>query len=263
MKASSLVPMLPSIVVVARFESFDGTELSYETEGDGHPVLLLHGFASDSFINWVRPGIVDALVREGFRAITLDQRGHGASSKPHDPEAYADGAMVRDAEALMDHLGLQSVLMAGYSMGAINTLRLCASTGRVSAAVCAGIGSTTMGPREGGRSGLADALLTDDKSTVTNSVARSFRDFADLTGADRKALAAIQLSSLPALEDLGGLEIPVLVLCGDNDPLAGDPAPLASALPKGRGVVVGGTHLNVINNPDFQGELVAFLAEQR
>ena len=68
------------------FESFDGTRLSYVIDGDGTPVLLLHGFATDVFINWVRPGITDRLVREGFRAIAIDQRGHGMSAKPHDDE---------------------------------------------------------------------------------------------------------------------------------------------------------------------------------
>ncbi len=101
------------LTLMPRFESFDQVALSYEIDGDASPVLLLHGFASDSFINWVRPGVVDALVRNGYRAIALDQRGHGLSDKPHDPEAYADGTMVRDAQALLDHLSIERARSSG------------------------------------------------------------------------------------------------------------------------------------------------------
>src|SRR5205807_10281801 len=96
---------------VRSFESFDGLTLAYESYGSpgGVPVLLLHGFAADSEANWVRPHVVEALVDAGRRAITLDARGHGRSDKPHDPTAYADGAMVRDARALLDHLGVEEV----------------------------------------------------------------------------------------------------------------------------------------------------------
>ena len=50
-------------------------------------MILLHGFAADTNINWVRSGVLDALVDEGFRAVALDARGHGLSEKPHDPES--------------------------------------------------------------------------------------------------------------------------------------------------------------------------------
>jgi pimeloyl-ACP methyl ester carboxylesterase len=247
---------------VTKFQSFDGLTLSYETEGDGVPVLLLHGFATDSFINWVRPGIVDALVRGGFRAIMIDQRGHGLSGKPHDAAAYADDAMVRDAQKLLDHLGIERCLAAGYSMGARNLLGLVADDERVRAAVLGGIGSNMLHEREWGGS-IAEAMLAEDKRTVTDRVAKSFRDFADLTGADRRALAAIQQNSREPLQGLTSISVPTLVLCGDNDPMVGSPQELAAAIPGSRAVIVGGTHLNVVNNPEFHRELVAFIDEHR
>ena len=100
------------------FESFDGLRLSYLDDGDGRPVVLLHGFAADTNVNYVRSGILDLLLDEGYRVVTLDARGHGLSSKPTDPDAYADDAMKRDVIALFDHLGLENVLLVGYSMGA-------------------------------------------------------------------------------------------------------------------------------------------------
>lgn len=245
-----------------RFASFDGTQLSYEVEGDGVPVLLLHGYATDSFINWVRPGIVDNLVSGGYRVITLDQRGHGGSDKPHDPEAYAGDTMVRDARALLDELGLERCLGAGYSMGARTMLGVVVADQRVRAAVLGGIGSNMLHARDWGSS-VADAMLADDPRTITDRFAKSFRDFADLTGADRKALAAIQTNMRGPIEGLDSISAPVLVLCGDNDPLVGSPQELADRIPGARAAIVGGSHLNVVNNPQFHTEMRSFLDEHR
>src|ERR1700722_17086264 len=105
--------------VVDRFESFDGVGIAYVTAGSGPDVLLLHGFAADYPANWVAPGVVDALVGAGRRVIGFDARGHGQSDKPHDPAAYDNDAMTRDARGLLDHLGVERVDVVGYSMGAL------------------------------------------------------------------------------------------------------------------------------------------------
>jgi pimeloyl-ACP methyl ester carboxylesterase len=247
---------------VTRFESFDGISLAYEVEGEGVPVLLLHGFATDAYINWVRPGIVGALIGRGYRTIALDQRGHGSSDKPHEPDAYADKAMIRDAQALLDHLGISSCLAAGYSMGARNTLGLLMTDQRIRAAVLGGIGSNMLHAREWGGA-VADAMAASDKKTITDPTAKSFRDFADLTGADKQALAAVMRNSRAPLSGLDRVTVPVLVLCGDTDPMVGSPQELANAIPGARAAVVGGTHLNVVNNPAFHDELTSFLNEHR
>ncbi len=57
----------------------DGVEISYEVVGEGPPVLLLHGFTSDAMTNWVRTGIVYALVTASFQTMMYDARGHGKS----------------------------------------------------------------------------------------------------------------------------------------------------------------------------------------
>jgi pimeloyl-ACP methyl ester carboxylesterase len=213
-------------------------------------------------LNWERPGLLGRITAAGFRAVALDQRGHGDSDKPHDPAAYGDDAMVRDARALLDHLAIDACLAAGYSMGARTTLELVTSDERLRGAVLGGIGANMLRAREFGGA-LADAMRAPDKRQVTDRFARSFRDFADLTGADREALAAIQTNSRPPLRGLENISIPVLVLCGDNDPLVGEPQALGDAIPGAKVIIVGGTHLNVVNNPAFQDALVGFLEDHR
>jgi pimeloyl-ACP methyl ester carboxylesterase len=247
-----------------KFESFDGVKLSYEIDGDGPPVVLLHGFVADSYINWVRPGVVGRLVSGGYRTIALDQRGHGMSDKPHDPSAYADGAMLGDAALLLDHLGLERCAMVGYSMGAMNTLRLLTSgEARIRTAVLGGIGGSLLHAQVGGTEILAEAMEAEDKSTVTNAFAKSFRDFADLTRGDRKAFAAIQRQPRTPIEGIEAIGVPVLVLVGDNDPMIGDPQELAGRINGAKAAIVGGSHLNVVNNPQFHEELLSFLDAHR
>jgi pimeloyl-ACP methyl ester carboxylesterase len=122
------------------FASFDDLELSYLDAGEGAPVVLLHGFAADHFSNWVATGVVDRLIGARRRVIAPDARGHGASAKPHDPDAYANDAMVRDVRSLFDHLSLHRVDVVGYSMGSIVAGRLAPREPRVRSLVLGGVG---------------------------------------------------------------------------------------------------------------------------
>jgi non-heme chloroperoxidase len=248
---------------VPSFRSFDDTKLSYDSEGSGPIVVLLHGYAMDVFSNWVRPGIVDRLKRTGFRVVALDQRGHGMSDKPHDPDAYGDRAMEKDVVALLDDLAADRVAMVGYSMGAMNTLRLLiAGEPRIAVAVLGGVGSGSIATRMRDEA-FADAMETEDRASVTNPIFKSFRDYAETIRADRKALAALQRREVEEWGDPGVVDVPVLVLAAEGDPLIGDPAELAARMPKGEVAVVGGTHLNVVNNPQFHDAMLSFLEAQK
>src|SRR4029450_9370307 len=104
--------------------SFDGTRIAYTARGAGPTVLLLHGFGADHVLNWERPGVIDALVDSGRRGMATDARGPGARGPRHDPERYAGDTMVRDAQAVRDHLGVEQVDVVGYSMGAMGGARV-------------------------------------------------------------------------------------------------------------------------------------------
>ena len=89
---------------VASFESFDGVVIAYYTWGADDParppVVLHHGFAVNANLNWVMPGVVDALVAAGRQVYALDARGHGESGKPYDPASYGERAMSSDLRLL-------------------------------------------------------------------------------------------------------------------------------------------------------------------
>ena len=96
----------------------DDVELAFLDEGEGEPIVLVHGFASNAVVNWVQPGWVSFLKAAGRRVIALDNRGHGASTKLYEPAAYHSARMAADVAALLDHLGLGRPDVMGYSMGA-------------------------------------------------------------------------------------------------------------------------------------------------
>ena len=241
------------------FESFDGLRLSYLDDGDGRPVVLLHGFAADTNVNYVRSGILDLLLDEGFRVVTLDARGHGLSSKPTDSAAYADDAMKRDVIALLDHLGLDDVLLVGYSMGAHLALRLAPDEPRVKAVVLLGIGESGTGGEDGADRRDALVAVLDSPDDVDDASLRQFRVMA---GLDREPLLAYVRApgSVGPAPD-AGVDVPVLLVVGDDDENAGDPSPLAERL--GATLVrVPGDHFTANSRPELHRALTEFLTTQ-
>jgi pimeloyl-ACP methyl ester carboxylesterase len=114
------------------------------------------------------------------------------------------------------------------------------------------------------RAQIADAMLTDDPSTITNPTAKAFRAFADQPGKDRRALAASMrapTANLPR-EILATARRPVLVVCGEKDNLTGSPEPLAAAFANGRAVTVPNRdHMTAVGDKVYKAAVLAFLAE--
>src|SRR5450432_3575975 len=154
-------------------------EIAYLDEGEGDPILLVHGFASTKNVNWVYPGWVSELTKNGRRVIALDNRGHGDSGKLYDPALYEVAVMAGDVTALMDHLGIERADVMGYSLGSRMTAVLALSQPqRLRSAILGGIG---IGLVEGGGPGenVAAALEAASLEDVTDPVGRTFRAFAD------------------------------------------------------------------------------------
>src|SRR5438105_9800609 len=160
-------------------------EIAYLDEGEGDPILLVHGFASTKNVNWVYPAWVSELKKNGRRVIALDNRGHGESAKLYDPENYSIGIMAGDVRALMDHLNIPRADIMGYSMGGRIAAYLAHSRPqRLRCAVLGGIGMTLIG---GGGPGerVAEALEAASLDDVVDPMGRTFRAFADQTRSDR------------------------------------------------------------------------------
>jgi pimeloyl-ACP methyl ester carboxylesterase len=243
------------------FKSFDGRSLFYDDQGDGEPVVLLHGFVGDINIDWIRSGIFDLLLDEGYRVIAFDARGHGLSDKPHDAEAYEDDALSKDALALVDELGLDHFTLVGFSMGARTALHVAAIDSRVRAVVAMGLGHNSLRHNTRGLSLVPDAMLTDDPDSIEHDSIRNFREMADAIHADREALAlfmAAERTEVPDIVDT--VTVPVLVITGRDDETAGDPAPFAERLENGKALQTAGDHAGVKDQPDAHAAIVEFLA---
>jgi len=247
---------------MGEFTSFDDTTIVFDDMGEGPPVVMLHGFAADAYANWHQPKVVDAVVASGRRVITPDARGHGRSDKPHDIAAYKGNAMPRDVSALLDHLGLDQVDLVGYSMGARVTAQVATREQRVRSIVLGGVGiGVVRGGGLPGRGAIADALIAPDPNAIPSAAARAFRQFAESTGADREALAAVMRAGIGADSDpVGVISMPALVICGDRDNLVGDSSELANAIPGAEHVIVNGDHLTAVGDPMFRAAIADFLS---
>src|SRR5262245_55316508 len=206
--------------------SHDGCAIAWTEIGSGHPLLLIHGFASTWRRNWQETGWMEALARAGHRVIAYDQRGHGESEKRYDPEDYAPRRLVEDAIAVLDAAEVRRAVIMGYSMGARVALEaaLRHST-RVKALVLAGMGIEFRdfgGPRYD-REIVARALESGDTAGLPRG-ALFYRRFADQTRADRRALAACWRRPIRELDatDLATVTLPALFTVGDRDSVAGD-----------------------------------------
>ncbi|MBN4064781.1 alpha/beta hydrolase [Dehalococcoides mccartyi] len=93
----------------------DGVKIWFEVEGEGAPLMLVHGTTGNLNI-WRRLGVVDAL-KSDYKLILMDGRGHGQSDKPHEPVAYLPEPKSKDIEAILDSLGIDTTHYLGYSMG--------------------------------------------------------------------------------------------------------------------------------------------------
>ena len=238
-------------------------EIDYLDEGEGDPTVLVHGFASTKEINWVFPGWITTLGRAGRRAIALDNRGHGKSTKLYRPEDYTIAAMASDVHALVDHLGIARADVIGYSMGARISAYLAAhEPARVRSAVLAGVGLSLVGGRDL-RETIAAALEAPSLDAVSDPTGRTFRAFADQTRSDRRALAACIRGSSERLSraDAAAITVPVLVAAGTADDVAGPVRPLAELIPGAQVLEIPGRdHMRSVGDRVFKDGTLAFLA---
>lgn len=243
----------------------DGVRIAYLDEGEGEPILLIHGFASNVAANWIDPQWVRTLRQAGRRVIALDNRGHGESDKLYEPERYGAPEMAEDARRLLDHLGIERTDVLGYSMGArIAAFLIFAHPERVRSVIFGGLGIHMVRGMVGSGP-LAKALEAPRLEDVTNDTARSFRIFAEQTKSDLKALAACMRGPREKVprEKLGEITVPVLVAVGSEDVIGGSGAALAELIPSAQFLeITGRDHMKAVGDSKFKQGVLDFLTSR-
>jgi pimeloyl-ACP methyl ester carboxylesterase len=241
-------------------------EIAYLDEGEGDPIVLVHGFASTKNVNWVYPTWVSELRKNGRRVIALDNRGHGDSGKLYDAAQYDIAIMAGDVIALMDHLQIARADIMGYSLGSRMTAVLARSQPqRLRSAILGGIG---IGLIEGGGPGenVATALEAPSLQDVADPVGRTFRAFADQTRSDRLALAACLRGSrrLMTRDEAAAIAVPVLIAVGSADEIAGSAAELGKIIPGSQVLdIPNRDHMRAVGDKVYKSGVVDFLSQRK
>jgi 3-oxoadipate enol-lactonase len=220
-----------------------GVELAAADDGEGTPVVLLHGLTATR--RYVVMGS-RSLERSGHRVVAYDARGHGASSPAPLPDAYAYDDLAADLEGVLDELGIARAVLAGASMGAHTIARLALDRpDRVAGAVfitpayepgrdagLAGWDLLSQGLRDGGVEGFIAAYdLSMVPETWHETVLRVIRQRLgahEHLDAVADALAAVPRSApFAALEDLGAIGCPAIVVASGDEADPGHPFAVA------------------------------------
>ena len=262
--------------------------LYYEDHGAGPPVVLIHGWPLSSR-SW-EPQVA-ALVEDGYRVITYDRRGFGASSQPWD--GYDYDTLAADLHTLIEHLDLTGAALVGFSMGGGEVARYVSRYGteRVAKAVfAAAVPPYLYKSADNPEGGIDDATLTgyfhdgiraDRVAFVDQFVTNFFsvRGSTDLVSEPLRCYnAAIAAAASPkgTLDcttafsktdfrgDLKAFTIPTLVIHGDSDgivPFEVSGRRTAEAIDGSKLVLVpDAPHgLNVTHAQTFNAEILAFL----
>lgn len=221
-----------------------GVKVWYSSQGQGEPVVLVHGWLSSSAINWDLPGITSRLARD-FQVIQLDVRGHGRSDKPS-AEADYGTELVEDVVRVLDQLQVKKAHLVGYSMGGIVVANFIAKhPDRVLSGTLGGMGWL----KEGGAG-----------QWMFSRIGRNDPDAKAL------AICGRSLAKLALTEDeIKSIKVPMTVIVGDDDNLIKRLYVEALQTVRSDWPIVeikGGNHLNCIVKPEFQESIAIWLKKQ-
>jgi pimeloyl-ACP methyl ester carboxylesterase len=191
------------------FVASDGARIWYASFGAGAPVILLHGGLGHSR-NWGHQ--VPAVVEGGYRAVVIDSRGHGRSTRDARPYTYE--LMASDVVAVMDALGLAKACLVGWSDGACVALVLAAKSPERAAGVF--FFACNMDP-SGVKPFEATPMLNRCFARHTKDYAalaatpEGFKEFADAVGLMQRTQPDYSEA------DLGAIRVPVAIVQSEYD----------------------------------------------
>jgi pimeloyl-ACP methyl ester carboxylesterase len=242
-----------------------GGQLSVEDEGAGEPVLLLHAGVTDRRV-WDMT--VPPLVEAGYRAIRYDARGLGRS--PAGTEPYS---LVADAQAVLDALEVPAAHFVGLSQGAATSVDVAiAAPARVRTLTLVAPGlSGYEWPRLPGYERRVEVADTGDERAFALELVKLWAPLSGTGDDAAKRIILDQAASFlsddgeieepSAIERLGGIAAPTLVVLGDSDldPITDIGHLLAERIPGARLVVLDGAdHILPLRVPE---KLHALLVE--
>jgi len=253
----------------------DRIKIYYEVEGDGPPVVFIHGFAGASEGIRNQTNFVENL-KDNYQLILLDCRGHGKSDKPHDDDDYGT-KMTDDLIKLMEHLSIEKANFLGYSMGASFAYHLLLTKPEIIISAILGgfvlnLNAKEILEDEEITKQFIEAFRAKSSDQIKDPQTREFRQFAELHKNDLLALAAVQAGWLkyesetttpPAQirETLKKIKVPVMTVVGSSDDLlTGDKTLLAQLVPDAcHFQIQGKDHLTMIAAPKFKMVVKSFL----
>ena len=241
----------PTDLPIFHFESADGQQLAWREIGQGRPLVLIHGYFSNAWTNWIRYGHAALLAEAGVRTIMPDLRAHGDSARPHDPAAYPPDILADDGFALIDHLGLTNYDLGGYSLGGRTTLRMLARGAEPRRAVLSGMGFAGI-TNTGGRGRYFRHVLSNLGSFDRGSSEWMTEAFLKTTKGDPVALLHILDTFVDTpREALAAIDVPTHVVNGADDDDNGSGQLLAEALGNGSYSEIPGNHMSAVARADL------------
>jgi non-heme chloroperoxidase len=270
------------------YSTKDGVDIFYKDWGSGQPVVFSHGWplTSDAW-----DPQLNLVAGAGYRAIAHDRRGGGRSSQPwegNDLTTYAD-----DLAGLIEHLDLHDVVLVGHSTGGGEITRYMGrhGTARVAKAVLLSAIPPLMLKTEANRQGLPMSAFDDLRAGVAGDRSQFYKDLsAPFYGANRPGSTVTQgkrdefwlqcmtvgikgaldciaaFSETDTTEDLKRIDVPTLILHGDDDQIVPLIASARESIKLVRDaklkIYPGGPHgLTGAHEQEFNEDLLAFLAE--
>ena len=233
----------------------DGARIWFASYGSGSPVILLHGGLGHSG-NWGYQ--VPALVRSGYRAVLIDSRGHGRSTR--DVRQFTYERMASDVLAVMDALHLQKASVVGWSDGAVIALILAMKAPSRIAGVF--FFACNMDP-----SGLKE--ISQPMQILDRCLSRHAKDYAQLSATPdefKTFAAAVQLMMRTqpnySADELAKISVPVVIALSEHDEfIKREHAEyLARSIPNAKFVLFDGvSHFAPLQRPEqFNAALLAF-----
>jgi pimeloyl-ACP methyl ester carboxylesterase len=228
---------------------------------DAPAVIAVHGFASGALLNWHASGWTRDLVRAGYRVVAMDQRGHGASSKPHSPSAYSMDVLVSDVTAVIDTYLLDDVAYLGYSLGArVGWHTAALIPDRITRAVLGGIPDAD--PMRRVRVDEARAFI-ENGTPIEDRVTNAYLQMAaGVGGNDLTALVAMVEGMRDSIEPTpaNAPGQPLLVAAGSEDGIRDSAHRLAAAAPNASYFEIPGrNHFNAPTSRQFREAAITFL----